>query len=193
MSFSCFGKVLEITQMEKGYKRYILTVNVPFKTKLLKFNVWKKNLPDFGDLTKLEVDDEVYVQYHYKNGYPQLDDVNMAVIDNCPVCCSYLEATDAQRMDCQGCNSMPESEHKERIDSCFELKSSNIESYKYSSGYKLKFENRESQKELTCVIFESNPLYSKMSNLKVSNVYHVIGWKDTAKSEFRFVDITGIY
>ena len=192
MSLSSLGKIVEISQTEKGYKRVVLSVNAPFKTMLIKFNVWEDTLPQDADLANFKVSDEVRADYHYNKGYPRLDRLTLAAIDSCPVCYNYLEAIDARRTDCHGCSSMPDSACKLRVNARYKLKSKTIESYRYSSGYKLRFGNEETKEELTCVIFEGNPLFATVSDLNVSSFYNVVGWKNTEKSEFRFVDIIDI-
>ena len=110
--FTCFGLVNQIYAADKGYTRVTVATNIPFKTKKIKFNVWDSMLLKKETMENFKVKDEVYVQYSYRNGYPQLINMRSARIDNCPVCFTSLEGIDAQRMDCEACRLIPEAEHK---------------------------------------------------------------------------------
>ncbi len=193
MPFSRLGRITDISEMDKGYKRLILSINIPFKTKLLKFNVWKDHLLQDENLVNFKVGDDVCANYHYNKGYPCLDKLTSTSIDNCPVCYNNVEATDAQRIDCHGCSTMPESLHKLRVNARFKLKSCVQEQFQYSSGYKLKFENEEASEQFTCVIFQNNPLFVTVPNFKVSDLYYVVGWKNTENSDNYFVDVIDMY
>ena len=124
--FNNYGLICEINPNTKGYTRLTISTNIPFKTKLIKFNVWdtlllkKPGSTRSNTMIPFKVGEEVLVEYSYKDGYPQLVNLVSARVDNCPVCYSSMEGIDAQRMEvgCDDCRLIPEDEHKRRNMTC---------------------------------------------------------------------------
>ena len=112
---TALGKIVEITDSNHGYCRLTLSVNKPFETKLLKFNIWDKNLLLKEDGLQFEVDDLVTVDYHIKASFPTLDAMKIASIVYCPICGNGLEELEILRIGCSDCRLIPEAERKELI------------------------------------------------------------------------------
>ena len=187
--FTCFGFVNQIYAADKGYTRVTVATNIPFKTKKIKFNVWDSMLLKKETMENFKVKDEVYVQYSYRNGYPQLINMRSARIDNCPVCFTSLEGIDAQRMDCEACRLIPEAEHKKRVNESMKLTACAFKKYQNSNGYRLEVYSAEENKNFAFVVFENNALYDGVPDMKVGDSYRVVGWLSPNN---RFLDVVDI-
>ena len=111
-------------------------------------------------------------------------------VDMCPICFATIEATNAQIVDCLRCTSIPESDHKIRLNVQMMLMASTLKQYLYSNGYRLELHLEEQNKTYTSVIFENNLLYNSIKDLKVGNKYFVVGWKSPNSG---FIDLVDIY
>ena len=171
------GKIAELKDCDRGYSRLTLTINKPFETKLLKFNVWKKSLLRRQSDENFEVGDEVSVNYHFKGPFPILDAMTLTPIDHCPICGNGLEQIDTLRMDCVGCALVPEAERKQLIHENMKLISFSAEQYQYSIGYRLELMEKNAQKPHVCVIFPNKLIYNSASNLKIGQSYLISAWK----------------
>ena len=189
-TFTSFGRIFELEYSEKGYRRLTVSVNIPFKTKLMRFNVWDDNLlkTELGE--NFKVGDEVRVVYNYKNTFLNLIEMSPSSVDMCPICFTTIEATNAQIVDCLRCTSIPESDHKIRLNVQMMLMASTLKQYLYSNGYRLELHLEEQNKTYTSVIFENNLLYNSIKDLKVGNKYFVVGWKSPNSG---FIDLVDIY
>ena len=174
--FNSYGRVYEIDPNVKGYTRLTISTNIPFKNRLIKFNIWESLLLKKPSLIPFKVGEEVRVDYSYKNGYPQLVSMIPSRVDNCPVCYTSLEGIDAQRLECDGCRLMPEEEHKKRINTHMQLVSKTLKDYPNCKGFRLELYNAVDNKAFIPVIFANNRLYNAIENLKVGNMYYVVGW-----------------
>ena len=76
--------------------------------------------------------------------------VHVNRFDSYPLCFCSIEPIDAQRIDCPGCGTMDESERKDRICENVKLVSCTINIYKYSSGYRLEFNQKSTEKKDCC-------------------------------------------
>jgi hypothetical protein len=190
--FTSVGRIYELKEMDKGYKRFTFVYNIPFKTRVLKFNVWNETLPEEGDqLTSFNEGDEVKIDYTYKKSFPHLLRIEKALIDSCPICHTFTEAQNAQRIDCDGCRLIPQEEHKIRINAPMKLISMESKQYLYSTGLRVEFLFESENKRFTFVIFENSILYKEVQNLKLGNRYFVVGWKSTQPGNY--LDIVDIY
>ena len=180
MSFvTNFGTIKGLTLEAKGYYRLVIGVNLPFKTKFLKFNVWKKELVVASTNELYKEGEEVLIEYYYRDNFPQLSAIKEAAIDYCPVCDSGLEQINAQRMECDGCSSIPVEEQKERINEKMRLISCIPKQYQYSTGYLVELLPPGKSKAYKVVVFPSNPpLFKLAPDLKVGQLYTVLAWRD---------------
>ena len=139
-----------------------------------------------------KVGEEVQVEYSYKDGYPQLVNMVSARVDNCPVCFSSLEGTDAQRMEigCDGCRLIPEDEHKKRVNTQMQVVSKTLKQYSNSAGIKLELYSESENKAFAPVIFPSNFVFQTAENMKVGHKYWVVGW---IAPNGKFLDVVDIY
>ena len=181
------GKIAEIKNYDRGYSRLTLTINKPFETKLLKFNVWKKNLFRRESGENFEVGDEVSVNYHFKGAFPTLDAMKLAPIDHCLICGNAMEQINTLRMDCVGCALVPETERKQLIHEYMKLISFSAEQYMYSIGYRLKLMEKNAEKPHVCVIFPNKLIYNSVPNLKIGQSYLISAWKNE-----NFIDVIDI-
>ena len=188
---SSLGEITKLQLVDRGYTKMILSVNIPFKTVNITFNVWNMRKVCNEDMS---VGDYVQADYHYKENFTELDKLTkMIIFDNCPICWCNLEAMDAQRIECPECSTITEAESKERVSDKMKLISKDLKQYQYSPGYKLKFVDESDQKEYVCMIFKNLPLFERIDELKVSQIYHVVGWK--SKDDFKCypLDIVNIF
>lgn len=188
--FHCYGLICEITPKSKGYTRLTVSTNIPFKQRLLKFNVWDTLLLQSETMEPFRIGEEVYVEYSYKNSYPQLTRIIPSRVDNCPICDSSLEGIDAQRWECDGCTSIPEEHHKKRVNAEMKLVSSTLNEYQHSRGYKLEFYYAVENTTFSPVIFEDKLLFNHIPKLSVGHNYRVAGW---ISPNGRYLDVTNIY
>ena len=176
-----YGTIEEIvgSNSVKDYHMLSVLVDIPFKTEVLKFHGWSTNLLHKNESGELfQKGDGVQLEYHCEDNRLCLDKMDIAKIDNCPVCYSTVPATDTQRIDCNGCQDLPLHLHKIRIDKVMTLLSLKVKDYLYSSGYRLELQARDEQTSSYGVVFPNKRLiYSLASNLKVGQSYHIQGWK----------------
>ena len=185
-ALTILGRVLELKPMDKGYTRLTIVYNIPFKTKTLKFNAWNEDM-----LSSCEEGETVKVVYTYKNSFPHLLAIDRALIDSCQICHTFMEALDAQRIECEGCSSIPKDQHKTRINAMMKLISLEPKQYMYSTGLRLEFLLEIEKKRYTYVIFENSLLDRISHDLKIGEKYFVVGWKSTQPGCFLdIVDIT---
>ena len=163
------GKIAEIKDCDRGYSRLTLTINKPFETKLLKFNVWKKNLFRRESGENFEVGDEVSVNYHFKGAFPTLDAMKLTPIDHCLICGNAMEQINTLRMDCDGCALVPETELKQLIHEDMKLISFSADQYMYSTGYRIKLMEKNAEKPHVCVILGGVQL--KKIRIRISNFW----------------------
>jgi len=182
--FQNYGIICEINPNTKGYTRLTISTNVPFKTKLIKFNVWDTlQLKKLGStrsnaMIPFKVGEEVSVEYSYKDSYPQLVNMVSARVDNCAVCFSSLKGIDAQRFEvgCDGCRLIPEDEHKKRVNTQMQVVSKTIKQYSNSAGIKLELYSESDNKAFAPVIFPNNFTFQTAENMEVAQKCWVVGW-----------------
>jgi hypothetical protein len=183
------GKIVELSTVDQGYRRLAVAVNLPFRTKVLKFNVWNDNLLQKETLEPYKEGDDVAVDYHYQGSYLRLNGLKPILLDSCPICYTYREATDAQRIDCLECDSIPEDSKKTRVNCRMRLTSKSKKQYMYSLGFRLQLvPEGEEGKTYTAVIFENNLLFPKVPMFKTGENYFVVGWISN-----NLLDIIDIY
>ena len=188
------GEIIRVEQNVKGYTRVMLQVDIPFKRTYLTFIVW--NLSKLNDNGKImKIGDFVRASYHYKEQFPQLDQLNEVCngYDCCPVCYSYTEAQDAQQIDCPGCAIVNDDEYKQRISEPMTLIAKVLNVYTYSSGYQVEFFNEKTKVSYKTVVFRNQPLFNQIVDMKIGGTYRVIGWKH--KNEFKCnpIDLVDIF
>lgn len=186
---SALGKISQISETEKVYKRLVIATNIPYKTKLLKFNVWDETKLQHKTGT-FQVGDTVRVNYHHEK-FLKLVSVKSTNIDYCGVCYSYFEEErDRQKIDCGNCSLIPNDERKERVDAYLKLTSNNLKDFQYSKGRCLGFVHELTGEKYGSVIYENQPLFLKTNNLELK-IYNVVGW--TNNKFDHFIDIVDIY
>ena len=194
--FNNYGLICEINPNTKGYTRLTISTNIPFKTKLIKFNVWdtlllkKLGSTRSSVMIPFKVGEEVQVEYSYKNSYPQLVNMVASRVDNCPICFSSLEGIDAQRLECDGCRLIPEEEHKKRVNTQMQVVSKTLKQYSNSAGIKLELFNENDNKTFAPVIFPNNFAFQTVENMKIGHKYWVAGW---IAPNGKFLDVVDIY
>ena len=188
MSFNDIGTIKKLKLEEKGYFRIIVSVNMPFYTKYLQFNVWKSDILQNSDGEQFGLEDQVKVEYYFKGNFLELVRLTKIHIEYCPVCFNGLERIETQRMDCSGCSLLPNYEQRERINIEMILVSCAEKQYRYSTGYRLELSAPSLNTSFISVIFPSKPLlHSMVPNLQVGKAYTVLGWRD--KNLFDLIDI----
>ena len=186
------GRIFELKLMNKGYKKLTIIYNVPFKTKLLKFNIWDEEILKKEDMISFfKEGDEVKIEYTYKDSFPHLLSMERGLIERCYICHTFMEALDAQRMECEGCSCIPKEQHKIRFNAEMKLISLEPKQYMYSSGLRLDFLHEIEKRYYTYVIFENSFLDRIVPDLKVGENYFVVGWLSTQPGSYLdIVDIT---
>ena len=181
MAITAYGIVEDLTLItDKNYQKLTIAVNTPFKTELLKFNLWDdKLLREDNAGSKVEKGAGFQLEYHYKDQYLCLDKLTSMVIVNCPVCYSTLPALPdgVQRTDCLGCRTLPREEHKTRINKPMTLISVKVKDYTYSTGYRLELQARDDPAPSYTVVFPNSPFYHLMKDLADGVECHILGWK----------------
>ena len=172
------GKIVELKDCDQGYCRLTLSVNKPFETRLLKINVWEKNMLLKENGLPFEVNDLVSAEYHIKASFPTLDAMKIASIVYCPICGNGLEELEILRIDCSGCRLIPEAEKKELIQTPMTVISLSSEQYKYTVGYKVKLMEKNAKIPHVCVIFPSKLIYNVIPDLKIGQIYLISAWKN---------------
>ena len=139
-----------------------------------------------------KVGEEVFVEYSYKNSYPQLVNLVSARVDNCSVCFCSMEGFDAQRMEigCDECRLIPEDEHKRRVVTQMQVVSKTLKQFSNSAGVKLELYSESENKAFAPVIFPSNFAFQTAENMKVGHKYWVVGW---IAPNGKFLDVVDIY
>ena len=99
MSLKNFGTIKKLGLEGKGYTKLVISVNLPFRTKLyLQFNVWSKNLLfNSADEKQFQLEDQVEVEYYYKGDFLELTSLTKTCLEYCPVCFNALEEIESQR------------------------------------------------------------------------------------------------
>ena len=189
---SSLGKIYEISRSSKGYTKLVITVNIPFKTKYLKFCIWDDTQLVYKGVSFRE-DDEVRVDYYYQENFPRFSSMTPQPIDMCPICFCFHEEIDAQRMDCQYCSTYDTAQCKERVNQSLKLVSHSIKNYRYSRGQCMVFINDSTGEVFNCVVYESNPLFSKLGALELLNLYTVVGWKENPSFKCNTLDVIDVY
>ena len=190
---SSLGKIYEISRSSKGYVRLVITVNTPFKTKYLKFCVWDDTQLIYRGVSFKE-GDSVRVDYYYQDNFPRFSSMTPQPIDLCPICFCFHEETNAQRMDCQYCSTYAVEQYKERINHRLKLVANYTKNCLYSRGQCMTFIIDSTGEVFNCVVYESNPLFSKLGALELLNLYTVVGWKETPNYKVcNMLDVIDIY
>ena len=180
MSLKNFGTIKKLGLEGKGYTKLVISVNLPFRTKYLQFNVWSKDLLfNSADEKQFQLKDQLEVEYYYKGDFLELTSLTKTCLEYCPVCFNALEEIESQRMECGDCSIMPNDERKERINDMMTLIACTEKQYRYSVGYRLKLSYPEWKSSFITVVFPNKLfLYSKIPHLEVGKRYKVVGWKD---------------
>lgn len=188
MGVTDIGTIKQLNRDEKGCYKLIISVNMPFYTKYLQFDVWGSELLEKSEGQKFELEDQVEVEYYFKRDSLELTSLISTHIEYCPVCFNGLERIETQRMDCRGCSLVPCYEQRERVNSEMVLVACTDKEYRYSTGYRLEFFEPCTDSSFRSVVFPNKPLlYSTVPSLQVGKVYAVMGWKD--KNVFDLLDI----
>ena len=116
--------------------------------------------------------------------------MEVATIDNCPVCFMSLEASDAQRNSCDNCDLIPSDAHKIRLNLKLRLNSCELKQYLYTEGYRLELFLKEEKKHFVTVVFANNLLYNAVKDLRVGDSYFVVGW---VSKHSNLIDIVDVY
>ena len=181
MTITAYGIVEDLTLItDKNYQKLTIAVNTPFKTELLKFNLWDDGLLREDKAgSKVEKGAGFQLEYHYKDRYLCLDKLTSMEIVNCPVCYSTLPALPdgVQRTDCLGCRTLPREEHKTRINKAMTLISVKVKDYTYSTGYRLELQARDDPAPSYTVVFPNSPFYHLMKDLADGVECQILGWK----------------
>jgi hypothetical protein len=188
--FTIYGLVCELKPSVKGYTRLTVATNTPFRTKLMKFNVWNNNLLQKETLEPFKAGDEVKVIYNYKNTFPSLITMTQSPVDNCPVCYASLEAINAQRLECTGCSLIPPEDRKIRLNMKMMLRSRESKQYMYSTGQRLDLFDEDQRKSYIAVVFENNFVYKSIKDMKAGHNYYIVGW---VSRNGNLIDIVDIY
>ena len=187
--FCVFGWIREITPSLKGYVRLTITTHVSFRVKLIKFNVWDSSLLQKETLQPFKVGDEVKVTYSLKKSFPHLIAMIQCSVDTCPICYATLEATYAQRWECDSCRLIPREDHWTRVNAKMQLKSHSLKEYMYSKGYRLELFDRAQNKSYLTVVFKNSHMFDAVKDLRSNADYYFVGWVAPAGTLMDLVDV----
>ena len=96
-------------------------------------------------------------------------------------------------MDCQYCSTYATEQYKERVNESLKLLSNCTKNCRYSRGQCMVFINDSTGEVFNGIVYESNPLFSKLGGLELSNLYTVVGWKETPSFKCSTLDVIDIY
>ena len=175
--YTALGVVEDIIQIQNAYHKLTVCINSPFKTEFLTLKVESTKLLRKYENEMFQKGDGVMVEYQHNNSTPYLNKLYPASIDNCPVCYNALEASDAQRSDCDGCSIYTWDERKIRINKAMKVLSVSKELYPHSSGIRVELLSQNESNPLIAIIFPNEQNYSSASKFKVGDIYNILGWK----------------
>ena len=140
------GTIVSIAKnVEKGYTRLVIDNPVPWKTRYLKFNVWRTaklchdhSIPfKTGDMVSVE-----YTQDQNFNRLISLEPLQSTQVDSCLVCHALYELPrDGQKIDCGYC-SIFDSNRRKRLNCELKLIAISEKQCKHSVGLCLTFAGR---------------------------------------------------
>lgn len=174
MNFFALAKIALIEESNKGYTKLILSNPVPWRTRYLTFNVWRKLKLYHGD-EAFKVGDAVSVQYR-PGTFNRLISMEPARVDTCMVCYSLYELPpDAQKIDCGLC-SIFDSDRRERVPTELKLIAITYKQCAYSRGCCLTFVDEEADTSYFAWTFEGKPHFREFGSLKTLEKYNICGW-----------------
>ena len=174
------GTIVSIAKnVEKGYTRLVIDNPVPWKTRYLKFNVWRTaklchdhSIPfKTGDMVSVE-----YTQDQNFNRLISLEPLQSTQVDSCLVCHALYELPrDGQKIDCGYC-SIFDSNRRKRLNCELKLIAISEKQCKHSVGLCLTFADNAREELYFAWSFGGNPMREAFQELKLQETYGVIGW-----------------
>ena len=193
-----YGRIEDLEENEKGYIVISIRQNIAYKTISRKFNVWNIDYLKKQMGEALQIGTDVKFLAVKIGTYYKLQTMEESEFSECFGCGSYTALRNKQQIECENCfGSMP----RKKIDKELKLVKKNIKQNKFSLSITLTFidETEECLNHTLYIstIFESNPLYNKLCQLKVGNKNHICGWmndnEDQPTNFFEMVDVNDTY
>ena len=134
------ARIFLIEETNKGYTKLVLSNPIPWRTRYLRFNVWRKDKL-YHDGKEYKVGDMVSVEYTQEDfdKLVSLEPVEPTQVDSCLVCYGLYEVPrDGERIDCGRC-SVFDINKRRRLNAELKLTTSTSKRCTYSMGQCLEF------------------------------------------------------
>lgn len=188
------ARIFLIEETNKGYTKLVLSNPIPWRTRYLRFNVWRKDKL-YHDGKEYKVGDMVSVEYTQEDfdKLVSLEPVEPTQVDSCLVCYGLYEVPrDGERIDCGRC-SVFDINKRRRLNAELKLTTSTSKRCTYSMGQCLEFVDEMRDKLYFVWSFRGNPCHTQLCALKTQERYTVNGWiaKQTDEGNY-FIDLTNV-
>ena len=188
------ARIFLIEETNKGYTKLVLSNPIPWRTRYLRFNVWRKDKL-YHDGKEYKVGDMVSVEYTQEDfdKLVSLEPVEPTQVDSCLVCYGLYEVPrDGERIDCGRC-SVFDINKRRRLNAELKLTTSTSKRCTYSMGQCLEFVDEMRDKLYFVWSFRGNPCYTQLCTLKTQERYTVNGWiaKQTDEGNY-FIDLANV-
>ena len=191
-SISTLATIILIKDSDKGYTKLVLSNPIPWKTRYITLNVWRKHKLLYLDHTPYKAGDNVCVVY--KPGkFNRLISLEPAKVDVCMIYYSlYYLPGDGQRIDCGGCSTF-DSDRRKRSPTELKLIAITEKKGSFSIGFWLTFVDEVSDKLYFACTFVGRPYFNDLRVLKTQELYNVNGWiaKETDDGNY-MIDLTDV-
>lgn len=183
------AKIILIEETDKGYTKLVLDNAIPWRTRYLRFNVWRKT-ELYHDGKPYKAGDVVSVEYMLLENFHKLvslESVEPTQVDNCLVCYGLYEVPrDGQRLDCGSCSVFDVNKRK-RLNAELKLIAITNKQGVYSMGQCLTFVDEARDELYFAWSYGGNPYFKQLSTLKTQEQYNVNGWIVKRTEEGNFV------
>lgn len=170
------GMIYGISESDKGYHTLVIKVNQAYSVNFKKFNVWdmEKYRTEFGDNFKEGA--YVKISYYMVGNFPRLNSLELTPVSRCFECDAFTPERNNQQTECEMCYGLVP---KDRVFGIHTLVTQQMKQYRYSAGVSLGFlrDNEAEGKKLNLTtVYENNPIFKQLTELKVGAKMDVEGW-----------------
>ena len=183
------GVIKEIYFSNNGTKNVVLKVNEPFRSEYLLFIC--PNMKTMLDVEEFSVEDEVLIRWvtnQYDFQQKLIYKIEEMPLEKCPEgrCHVYLEAQNAQRMECPYCTDSCDNPFREWKEMTF------VKSFFSPHKHMLVFKDDKDKEWFSKTIYPENPIFKMVTTLEKQKVYTVLAWYPADDLDFKF-DIVAIF
>ena len=209
MSSVSFGIIVQLEETDGGYYKLVIRTQTPFDFQYLRFCVWNKKSLNIDDKS-VNVGECVKVSYE-KAKFLKLKSMERVSFDNCEICGAFFERNDMdiqppdvalghwvsrlrQRKNkhCQQCNNLSENDRRICVNTELKLIGKTVKQYTYSFGTRLTFVDEDNEKYYFAIVYENDPIYLMINDLKSKQMYLVQGWVKSKSDDGYVMKVMGI-